>query len=318
MNIPVYILNGFLESGKTKFICETLQSEDFDDGDRSLVVVCEEGIEEYDDSVLKPLKVDVVTIDSEDELTKDYLQKMCLKYKPERVFIEFNGMWRLNDFLEKQIPKFFDIAQIITLVDASTFDLYLANMKSVMMEQFKCSEMVIFNRCVKDTKRASYRRSVKAVNGRAQVYFESSDGSSNEVDEVLPFDMTKDEIEIANEDYGIWYVDAMDNPKKYDGKVLKFLAVVYKPKSLLGSTSFVPGRFAMTCCADDIRFIGIRCKCDKEMNSVLSKYKDRDFVYLTAKAKCEFAKEYRGNGIILYAMDIQPAKKPEDDLVYFN
>ena len=46
MEIPVFIINGFLESGKTSFIKDTLASEDFNDGESSLVIVCEEGGEE--------------------------------------------------------------------------------------------------------------------------------------------------------------------------------------------------------------------------------------------------------------------------------
>lgn len=319
MEIPVYLVNGFLESGKTLFIDDALKSEDFADGDKTLLIACEEGEEEYDELQLKPLNVAIEYIENEADLTKEYLKKICDKHNPMRVFIEFNGMWNMQNFLENNMPKFFEMAQIITLVDASTFDMYLANndMKSIMIEKFKLSDMVIFNRCVKDTNRAGYRRSVKAVNGKTQVYFESSDGSSNEVEEILPFDLTKDVVEIADEDFGIWYVDAMDNPEKYNGKIMKMKVVVYKPKSLFRD-NFVPGRFAMTCCADDIRFIGYKCKCDKVAAKQLEKFKDRDFVMLTAKVNVEFQLEYKGNGVVLYASDIQPAEKPEDELVYFN
>ena len=52
MEIPVFVVNGFLESGKTSFIKDTLASEDFNDGARTLVIACEEGEEEYDDAEL--------------------------------------------------------------------------------------------------------------------------------------------------------------------------------------------------------------------------------------------------------------------------
>jgi uncharacterized membrane protein YcgQ (UPF0703/DUF1980 family) len=223
----------------------------------------------------------------------------------------------MGDFIDA-LPSFLQVVQIITLVNAETYDMYLANMKQVMMEQYRMSEMVIFNRCTKDSDRAGYRRSVKAVNGRAQVYFESSDGSSNEIQEILPFDVDADVIEIADEDYGLWYMDAMDNPAKYDGKTIKAKVVVYKPKEYAGKNTFAPGRFAMTCCADDIGFIGFKCKYDKEMSKVLDNYKDRDFIYLVAEAKIEYCREYQGKGVVLYATSIEKAEKPEDDLVYFN
>lgn len=317
MEIPVFIINGFLESGKTSFIKDTLASEDFNDGESSLVIVCEEGEEEYGEGEMRSLNALVVTVDSIEELTKDFFIGASDKCKARRVFVELNGMWKIEDFVER-LPKFMEVAQIITLVNAETYDMYLSNMRQVMMEQYKLTEMVIFNRCTKDSDRAAYRRSVKAVNGRAQVYFESSDGSSNEVDEILPFDITKDEIEIADEDFGLWYMDAMDNPEKYEGKIIKTKAVVYKPKQYARKSMFAPGRFAMTCCVEDIRYIGFKCICDKNTDKQLEGYEDRDFINLVAKAKVEFCKEYKGPGVVLYAIDISSANKPDDELVYFN
>lgn len=45
--IPVYLFVGFLESGKTKFIQETFEDPNFDSGDKTLLLICEEGEEEY-------------------------------------------------------------------------------------------------------------------------------------------------------------------------------------------------------------------------------------------------------------------------------
>lgn len=317
MEIPVFIINGFLESGKTAFIKDTLKGEDFNDGTKSLVFACEDGEEEYPVDDMNELNTRVVFVEDMDEFTKDFFIKKSNETKAERIFVEFNGMWNLGEFIEK-LPSFMPVVQIITLVNAETYDMYLANMKQVMMEQYKLSEMVIFNRCTKDSDRAGYRRSVKAVNGRAQVYFESSDGSSNEIEEILPFDISGKEIEIADEDFGIWYMDAMDNPEKYEGKEIKTKAVVYKPKQLISKGMFAPGRFAMTCCADDIRYISFKCILDDNTRKEIEKYNDRDFIFLTATAKVEYCKEYKGEGVVLYASGIDSASKPEDDLVYFN
>ena len=46
--IPVYLFTGFLEGGKTKMLQEILEDENFNDGCKILLIVCEEGIEEYD------------------------------------------------------------------------------------------------------------------------------------------------------------------------------------------------------------------------------------------------------------------------------
>ena len=45
--VPVYLFTGFLESGKTKFAQQTLEDASFNNGDRILLLVCEEGVEEY-------------------------------------------------------------------------------------------------------------------------------------------------------------------------------------------------------------------------------------------------------------------------------
>lgn len=317
MEIPVFIINGFLESGKTSFIKDTLASEDFNDGESTLVIVCEEGEEEYDAGEMSAVNALAVTVGDIEELTKEFFIGASDRCKARRVFVELNGMWKLEELIAR-LPKFMEVAQVITLVNAATYDMYLSNMRQVMMEQYKLTEMVIFNRCTKDSDRAAYRRSVKAVNGRAQVYFESSDGSSNEVDEILPFDIAKEEIEIADEDFGLWYMDAMDHPEKYDNKIIKAKVVVYKPKQYAKKSMFAPGRFAMTCCVDDIRYIGFQCICDKNTNKQLEGYADRDFIHLVARAKVEFCKEYKGPGVVLYAIDISSANKPEDELVYFN
>ena len=315
MEIPVFVVNGFLESGKTSFIKDTLASEDFNDGARTVVIACEEGEEEYDPAEMAELNATVVSVGDEEQLNKDFFFNNCTR--AERVFVEYNGMWKLESLIDS-LPQYMQLAQVITLVNAETYDMYLANMRQVMMEQYKMTEMVIFNRCVKDSDRIMYRRSVKAVNPRAQVYFESSDGSSNDVNDIMPFDITKDEIVIADEDFGLWYMDAMDNPEKYDGKIIKAKVVVYKPKQYARKQMFAPGRFAMTCCVQDIRFVGFKCVCDSKTAKQLEGYKDRDFINLVARAKVEFCKEYGGPGVVLYAVDISAAEKPADDIVYFN
>mgnify|MGYP000390010684 FL=1 len=163
MELPVFIINGFLESGKTAFIKDTLKGEDFNDGTRSLIIACEDGEEEYSEIEMQKVNAKVVFVEDMDEFTKDFFISKCNESKAERVFVEFNGMWNLGDFIDK-LPSFMPVAQIITLVNAETYDMYLANMKQLMMEQYKLSEMVIINRCTKDSDRAAYRRSVKAVN----------------------------------------------------------------------------------------------------------------------------------------------------------
>ena len=151
------------------------------------------------------------------------------------------------------------------------------------------------------------------LNRKAQIAYEREDGTIDENDmEELPYDLNQDVIEITDMDYGIWYMDALDDPKKYEGKKVRFLALVYRPEKLKKGV-FIPGRFAMTCCADDITFVGFKCKYDKA-----AEISHKSWITITAEMKNEFALEYRGKGPVLYALEIQPAEKPEDELIYFS
>lgn len=313
MEIPVFIFMGFLESGKTTFATETLIERDFNEKQKTLLLVCEEGSEEYDENALAERNVVVEPID-EDQLKTDYLISLQNKHKPKMVMIEYNGMWKLDRLFDIRVPKGWTVVQVISTVDASTFDMYYNNMRQLILDQVSEADMVIFNRCDENTKRSEYRKAIKLVNRRAQVIFENKDGIAefDDSEEELPFDINADIIEIEDEDYGIWYIDAADDPEKYVGKTVKFKGMIYKPKQY-GKNAFVPGRFAMTCCADDIAFVGFACKSD--MAAML---KERQWITVTATIKSEYYKEFKGNGPVLYATAIEPASPPEEELVYFN
>ncbi len=311
--IPVYMFLGFLESGKTTFANETLIDRGFTEGEPTLLLVCEEGIEEYDNEYLKSHNIYAEYID-EDNLNTEYLLDLQDKYNPTRVMIEYNGTWKLDKLFGIRVPKGWTVVQVITFVDATTFDVYVANMKAMMMESLSAADMIIFNRCDENTRKAEYRRSIKAVNRRAQVIFENKDGIA-EVDDTeleLPFDINSPLIELEDDDFGIWYIDACDNPDKYVGKKIKFKAMVHKPKEY-AKNEFVPGRFAMTCCADDIAFIGFKCYSDSA--KVL---RDRQWVMVTGMIEKEYYEEFEGEGPVIKATKIDTAKPAEDELVYFN
>jgi uncharacterized repeat protein (TIGR03943 family) len=304
---------GFLESGKTTFANETLIDRDFTEGEPTLLLVCEEGIEEYDEDYLKSQNIFVEYID-ETNLNTEHLLDLQDKYKPTRVMIEYNGTWKMDKLMGIRVPKGWTIVQVISFVDATTFDVYVQNMKAMMMEQLSTADMIIFNRCDENTRKAEYRRSIRAVNRRAQVIFENKDGVAD-VDEEeleLPFDINKPVIELEDEDFGLWYIDACDNPDKYVGKKIHFKAMVHIPKEY-GPNEFVPGRFAMTCCAEDIAFIGFKCYFDK-----VKYLKDRQWVDVTGVIDKEYYPDFEGDGPVINATKVDTAKPAEDELVYFN
>lgn len=316
MEIPVYVVAGFLEGGKTTFLKETLESEEFTSTEKSLLITCEEGEVEYEESFLKKVNTSLEVIDEPEDLTIQKLETFKKKYQPDRVLIEYNGMWKLEELMNMDLPKDWTIVQVINIINADTFPLYLNNMRSLVMEEFTNADMIIFNRCEDDTPGASYLRNIKAVNRRAAVYFETKSGKPLEVEEELPFDLDADVIEIDDIDFGVWYIDAMEEPKKYDGKTVRFKGLVYKGKKFAKGT-FVPGRFAMTCCADDIAFFGFVCKGGKEHYEIVDDLQNRDWVMVTAKIRHEFCKDYMRKGPVLYPISIERTSKPKEELIYF-
>lgn len=313
IRVPIYLMTGFLESGKTSFLNFTLQQDYFYIEGKTLLILCEEGEEEYDPGMLKLCGTVVETIEKKEDLTPERLAAMDILHQPERVIIEYNGMWLVSDFLNMKLPAGWGVEQQITCVDGSTFQVYMANMKSIFMDMIKETDMVIFNRCKKEDPLPSFRRGIKVANQRAEVIFEDEDGELGDIfQDEMPFDLNAPVIEILPEDYGIWFVDAMDHPENYVGKTVKFKARVMKPRGL-GSKFFIPGRTAMTCCADDTTFLGYICK-----SAFAPKLAPGQWVEVTARAELENRSEYQGEGIVLYADFVEVCEPLEEEMVYFN
>ncbi len=308
---PVYLINGFLESGKTSFIRFTIQQPYFQIKGKTLLLLCEEGEEEYDEKILKQSNTIVHVVEEEEDFDAVKLVALEKKYDVERIIIEYNGMWNMKDLA---LPFHWNLEQQITCIDASTFPTYYNNMKSMVAEMIRKSELIIFNRCdtVMDNL-ASYRRNIKAVNASADVIFENKEGEINEIfEEDLPYDLKADRIELDDNTYGIWYMDMMDHAERYFNKTIVFTAMVMKPPRF-PKGAFVPGRMAMTCCAEDMTFLGYVCKYDKA-----DTVKDRSWVRVEVSVKVEFWKDYKGEGPVLYASKVEPAEKPKQEVIGFN
>lgn len=311
MNTPVYIITGFLESGKTKFISEMLADEGFSEGERTLLLCCEEGEEEYDSKLLHRTNTVLEPLDEPEELEK--LVELDEKYRPERVIIEYNSTWLLQALYSAKKPESWDLAQIITLVDSTTFEIYLKNMRSFMADGLTEADLVIFNRCTEETTKSPYRRTVLAMNNTARIFFENTDGSMDDgvSDEDLPYDVSAKIIEISDTQFGVFYLDAMEHPDRYDGKTIHVKGRAFRMNGM-PKGCFVFGRHAMTCCVDDIGGIGYLCKADGELP------KKDAWIMLTAKVEASFSPIHNRDAIILIAQTINPAKPPEEELVYFN
>ena len=306
---PVYIINGFLESGKTEFIVYTLAQPYFQLKGKTLLVLCEEGEIEYDEKLLKDSNTVLELIEEEEDFTPSALMELDKKYKPERIIIEYNGMW---NFKNMKLPWHWSIEQQITCIDASTFPRYYTNMKSLLAEMVRKSEMIIFNRCDGIEDLASYKRNIKAVNQKAEIIFEDSNGEIDEIfEDDLPYNLEDDPIVLDNTGYGIWYIDSMDHLERYLDKRIQFTAQVLKPENF-PKDAFVPGRMAMTCCAEDMSFLGYVCKYGET-----DKLEQRDWVKVTAVVREEYWKDYNGKGPVLHALKVEKTKKPREEIISF-
>lgn len=311
--VMVYLMTGFLDSGKTQFLKFTLQQDYFQIDGKTLLILCEEGEEEFHAGEMLRYGVVIETVESQEELTEEWLETMNRKHHPERVIVEYNGMWKVSDFESMKLPAGWYIEQKITTVDASTFQVYLTNLKPLFVEMVRNAELVLFNRCDDLEPLPGYRRSVKVVSPQAEVIFEDEDGEIENIfgEGEVPYDVDVPVIKIENEDYGIWFVDMMDNMDRYSGKTVEITAKVMKPKGFPEKV-FIPGRMAMTCCADDVTFLGYVCKYEDARS-----LKEGDWVTIQAKVRYARVSVYDGVGPVLDVQQITAAE-PVEEMVYFN
>lgn len=312
MTIPVYAFTGFLEAGKTKFIQETLEDPRFNAGERTLLLVCEEGEEEYDGSSYPHACVYKEVIENLDELTSQVLEDLAAKYHAKRVVVELNGMRMAGDFYEK-MPQDWQIAQEVMFADSGTIMNYNANMRELVVDKLSGAEMVIFNRMPVGSDIMPFHKLARAVNRRIDIIYDYLDGTTefDNIQDPLPFDIHAPIIEIDDEDYALFYRDITEEPDKYDRKTVRFkgqVALLRREKNGM----FAPGRFVMTCCADDITFMGLPCKWKEA-----KKLEPRSWVMVTAKISVQHHAVYRGIGPVLTATEVVPVQKASEDVCTF-
>lgn len=312
MPIPVYAFTGFLEAGKTKFIQETLEDERFNDGTRTLVLLMEEGEEELDLSTYPHKGVYIETIDDLDALTTAQLSSWLAEHHAKRVVAELNGMRLAMDFYNK-MPADWQIAQELMFCDGRTILQYNANMRNLVVDKLQGCEMVVFNRMERSMDVMPYHKLVRGISRRAEIIYEYADGSTqyDNIQDPLPFDVNAPVVEIKDEDYALFYRDITDEPKKYDGKTVRFKGQVARLRREKDGM-FAPGRFVMTCCEADITFMAIPCKwADSD------KLPAKSWVTVEATVAAKFHSLYKGVGPILTATAVTPAEAPPQEVATF-
>jgi len=311
-SVAIYLVNGFLDGGKTTLLKDTMAMDYFNDGQRTVLIRCEDGECEYEDFFLSQFNTVLVPVEEPEQLNYEFFTKLRGLYHPERILVEYNGMWPMSHILQARLPRDWGIFQIITVIDGSTFEVYSSNMQSLVVDMVTGADMVLFNRCRAEQPLAGYKRSIRAVNRMAQIIFEDDKGNELEVEDILPYSLDDPSITLEDADYGIWYLDIQDHPERYVGKTISFKAQAMTGAKLPKGT-FVPGRNAMTCCAEDIRFFGFLCKYSNAKS-----LRKGEWIHLTAQIKWEHSPAYEGEGVVLYAQSVESALRPEDPLVYFR
>ncbi len=309
--IPVYLFTGFLESGKTSFIVETMKDPNFNDGKRKyLIITCEEGEVEYYPEELGE-NVSFASFDEEQMITPDRLGAMQKRSGADIVLVEYNGMWTLDSFYNS-LPENWMVYQEIFVCDSTTAFVYNANMRQLMVDKLTSCEMVVFNRTTTDTDKLALHKIVRGISRKANICYEDVNGEIefDQIEDPLPYDLEAEVIDIKDEDFAIFYRDMTEDFTKYNGKTLRFKGIVAIDRALPAG-HFAIGRHIMTCCADDIAYRGVVAKGGK------LKLSTRDWVIVEGVITEEFSKLYGGRGPVLTVNKIERAEKPTQEVATF-
>ena len=310
---PVYLFLGFLESGKTKFIQETLEDPRFSSGEKTLLLVMEEGVEEYETiRFANAESVDLEIIDDKSQLTESYLSDLQAKHGAERVVVEYNGMWTLEEFFNA-MPEGWMINQIMTFFDSNTFENYNANMRQLVFDKIQNTQLVVFNRYDDTMDKMALHKIVRAISRRCDIVYERTNGTADfdDIEDPLPFDINAPIITIEDRDYAFFYRDLTENLEAYIGKKVKFRGLVATDKRL-APEEIVVGRHVMTCCEADIEYCGVACVLPEAMG-----LQTRDWISLTATVQFQKHRIYKGKGPVLVVEKVIVCEPLEQPLATF-
>ena len=312
MNMPVYLFTGFLEGGKTSIIQESLEDKRFNSGEKTLVILCEEGERELEPEKFWGGNVTIRVIEEESELTRANLTALAKEHRYDRIIIEYNGMWLLET-LYRNMPSDWSIYQNMMFAEARTFLNYNANMRQLVYDKLKDAEMIVLNRAYEGVDKEEIHKVVRGISRRAAIVYDYTDGhvEYDEIEDPLPFDLDADVVDIKDEDFAIWYRDLSENMKAYEGKTVRFKGLIARDNKLSSNAAII-GRHIMTCCADDIQYGGMVC-----VFSSSSPLQTGDWVTVKGKVKIEKAKVYRTHGPVVYVESTAFAVAPKQEVATF-
>ncbi len=310
--VPVYLFTGFLDAGKTTFIQETLEDPQFNSGEKTLLLMCEEGETEFCPLSFASTNVKIISVDEEETITTEYLKKLEKEIGFERVVIEYNGMWMIDSLYQK-LPENWVVYQEMAFADSRTFLTYNNNMRNLTVDKMKSPELIVFKHFDESMDKMEYHKIVRVINRRCQIIYEYAKDriEFDNIEDPLPYDMDASVIEIEDKNYAIWYTDVNEEEEKYYGKTVDI-----RGRSLIGGglddNEFVIGRHIMTCCIEDIQFGGLVAKYEKAQE-----LEHGGWVQITADIIKEFNHMYQSEGPVLYVKEIKIIEPPEEDVATF-
>ncbi len=310
--VSVYMFLGFLDSGKTKFIQETLEDPRMENGERTMLLVCEEGEEEYDLSRFKVKGVKVEYIESAEELNERTLTYLTEKNKAQRVVVEYNGTWLLQQFFDA-MPESWVINQMMTFFDATTFINYNKNMRQLVFDKINMTQMVVFNRFKGGYSQEEFHKVVRGISRRPDIVYEYIGGKAvfDDIVDPMPFDVNAPIINIEDRDFAWFYRDLSENTEQYVGKTVRFKGMAAVSRKVPAGC-IVIGRYIMTCCEADIAYDGFALKLNKLMGGIATK----DWLTVTAKVGIEYNAVYRSRGPVLSAIKVERSEPlPQEEVV---
>ena len=302
MDRPIYVVTGFIDSGKTTAIKRTLEDPRFTEDEKTMIICFEEGDEEYDKAFLKKTNSKVEYVDFSD-FNGAKLLELDDKYDPDRFFIEFNGVDDDSKLINMDLPRGFEFAQMICTIDASKFKVQVTNMPQFMFNHVNSTEIVVLNRYESQDFRY-LRNNIKSMNRFAIIGLEDKDGNMYD----LPKDelFNKNNLDISDVDYGLFYMDAIDNYQKYNNAPIKINGFFLGEEK----DGKVFGRYAMVCCANDMQRLALSVK-DLNGDFVLNRYYHIEGIFKVLKASS-------GIKIYIEGKSAREIEKPDDEFVNFS
>lgn len=139
MRIPVVVVAGFLDTGKTTIAREILKRSG--KPEEWLVLICEHGEEAYGE------EYETVSIDAMEDLDFSFLRDLIEKYPGRRFLLEYNGTWPLTSLYQIRLPSGMVIQNVTYVLDGSTAEVYIRNMGPMLLEQMNFADCFFFTNC---------------------------------------------------------------------------------------------------------------------------------------------------------------------------